>query len=184
MIDSGRTTVIRWEISFEDHSARYNDVKIDGSLIWNVRVFPQVRCRNRKSVVRRAALRSAVYTSRALNDEHQEVLTPLAIMQLGNRSLTRSLDASRCTRVLLLLACAIVPSLGAVAHSHMNISDTQECKDTEFKCSNGRCIPNIWHCDGDRDCPDGIDEDPAVCSKLQFLTMHAAFINIATLNWR
>ncbi|XP_071563204.1 low-density lipoprotein receptor isoform X6 [Temnothorax nylanderi] len=60
--------------------------------------------------------------------------------------------------VLLLVALAVLAAADA-----FSTDNTQECKDTEFKCSNGRCIPNIWHCDGDRDCPDGTDEDPAVC---------------------
>ena len=43
--------------------------------------------------------------------------------------------------------------------------DQQECKESEFKCSNGRCISGNWHCDGEKDCPDGSDENPLVCSK-------------------
>ncbi|EFN77254.1 Very low-density lipoprotein receptor [Harpegnathos saltator] len=85
-------------------------------------------------------------------------------MQLGRNS-PRFSDMSWfwCTCILLQLACMTTFVTGAVDHPHMNISDTQECKESEFKCTNGRCIPNIWHCDGDRDCPDGVDEDPAVC---------------------
>lgn len=92
-------------------------------------------------------------------------------MQQG-KSLMYFLNLPRCTCILLQLACAATFVIGAVHYSHMNISGTQECKDTEFKCTNGRCIPNIWHCDGDRDCPDGVDEDPAFCSKLQSFIMH------------
>ncbi|XP_018345576.1 PREDICTED: very low-density lipoprotein receptor-like isoform X3 [Trachymyrmex septentrionalis] len=60
--------------------------------------------------------------------------------------------------VLLLVALAVLAAADA-----FSTDNTLECKETDFKCSNGRCIPNIWHCDGDRDCPDGTDEDPAVC---------------------
>lgn len=91
-------------------------------------------------------------------------------MQLGRGSM-RLLDAF-CTCILLQLACAAVLIIGAVDHPRMNVSGTQECKESEFKCTNGRCIPNIWHCDGDRDCSDGADEDPAVCRKFQFSIMH------------
>ncbi|EZA59257.1 Very low-density lipoprotein receptor [Ooceraea biroi] len=83
-------------------------------------------------------------------------------MQPG-RSSMRLLDASRCMYILLQLACTAILRIDAVDHSAMNVTDTQECKDTDFKCTNGRCIPNIWQCDGDRDCPDGVDEDPAIC---------------------
>ncbi|KAJ8408322.1 hypothetical protein AAFF_G00257360 [Aldrovandia affinis] len=32
------------------------------------------------------------------------------------------------------------------------------CEEYQFPCSSGRCIPDIWECDGDRDCEDGSDE--------------------------
>ena len=43
-----------------------------------------------------------------------------------------------------------------------------------FECASGgnECVPNIWKCDGDKDCSNGADEkncpDPT-CTELQFL---------------
>ena len=34
----------------------------------------------------------------------------------------------------------------------------------EFSCKNNRCVLNKWKCDGQNDCGDNSDEDPAVCS--------------------
>lgn len=45
----------------------------------------------------------------------------------------------------------------------------QTCKDTEFKCKSGSCIPNTWRCDGDDDCVDGADEDVNICSSKSFI---------------
>lgn len=40
------------------------------------------------------------------------------------------------------------------------------CPSTDFKCkSSGRCILDSWKCDGDSDCKDSSDEDPAICRK-------------------
>lgn len=41
---------------------------------------------------------------------------------------------------------------------------TQPCSDSEFHCTSGRCIPERWYCDQDRDCDDGSDE-PNTCGK-------------------
>ncbi|XP_069472627.1 low-density lipoprotein receptor-related protein 1B isoform X1 [Ambystoma mexicanum] len=39
----------------------------------------------------------------------------------------------------------------------------QLCRPGEFRCKNKRCIRDSWRCDGDDDCLDSSDEDPAIC---------------------
>ncbi len=40
------------------------------------------------------------------------------------------------------------------------------CTASEFRCPNGRCLPERWKCDGEKDCADGSDEDLEMCGKL------------------
>ena len=42
------------------------------------------------------------------------------------------------------------------------------CSKEEFQCSNGRCIPRDWLCDGYESCSDGEDENKDNCGKLIF----------------
>lgn len=37
------------------------------------------------------------------------------------------------------------------------------CSDTEFTCTDGKCIPRRWFCDGGYDCPDHSDETNEKC---------------------
>lgn len=39
----------------------------------------------------------------------------------------------------------------------------QSCREGQFKCSDGTCIPMTWHCDAEIDCHDGSDEDGEKC---------------------
>lgn len=38
------------------------------------------------------------------------------------------------------------------------LSVPRQCSESEFACTNGRCIAGRWKCDGDHDCSDGSDE--------------------------
>uniref|UniRef100_A0A8C4JSB4 Very low density lipoprotein receptor n=1 Tax=Dromaius novaehollandiae TaxID=8790 RepID=A0A8C4JSB4_DRONO len=47
-----------------------------------------------------------------------------------------------------------------------------KCEESQFACSNGRCIPLLWKCDGDEDCSDGSDETTCVkktCAESDFV---------------
>lgn len=43
-------------------------------------------------------------------------------------------------------------------------SATRTCSSDEFRCDDGKCIPNSWVCDFIQDCRDGTDEPPT-CGK-------------------
>ena len=58
------------------------------------------------------------------------------------------------------------------------------CRDGQFSCSSGQCIPREWHCDGDNDCSSANDEaNCGECMSLHYTilrTLHA-FINASTV---
>ncbi|XP_036361362.1 low-density lipoprotein receptor-related protein 2-like [Octopus sinensis] len=44
------------------------------------------------------------------------------------------------------------------------VPENHNCSDTEFICSNGKCIFKSWVCDEDDDCRDGSDENSNLCA--------------------
>ena len=65
--------------------------------------------------------------------------------------------------------CLLGPGGGyrcACADNHHLANDNKTCLDncsnSDFICDNNRCIPGVWHCDGDDDCGDASDE-PRSC---------------------
>ncbi len=41
----------------------------------------------------------------------------------------------------------------------MSITEQHECGEGQFSCGGRVCIPDHWSCDGEKDCPDGKDEN-------------------------
>ncbi|KAM9168354.1 LOW QUALITY PROTEIN: very low-density lipoprotein receptor-like [Mergus octosetaceus] len=74
----------------------------------------------------------------------------------------RALPCCGTLCLLLALACLCTAADGARA----------KCEESQFPCSNGRCIPLLWECDGDEDCSDGSDESACVkktCAESDFV---------------
>ena len=58
----------------------------------------------------------------------------------------------------LSVIIAIISSVGYIFYSQP-VKVSLACNQDEFKCTeNGKCIPKIFHCDGDIDCPYKSDE--------------------------
>ena len=39
------------------------------------------------------------------------------------------------------------------------------CGPEELRCRSGQCVPVEWQCDGEMDCPEGLDEWDVLCSE-------------------
>lgn len=66
---------------------------------------------------------------------------------------------------LILMIFVVCFDNFGLTNGYDHYSSAESCKDTEFRCKNGKCIPGHWHCDGEQDCFDGSDEDPTICRK-------------------
>ena len=48
--------------------------------------------------------------------------------------------------------------------NRMCIPENVTCDANKYACTNGKCIPRLWACDGDDDCGDNTDEDKNYCA--------------------
>uniref|UniRef100_A0A3Q4HZM6 EGF-like domain-containing protein n=1 Tax=Neolamprologus brichardi TaxID=32507 RepID=A0A3Q4HZM6_NEOBR len=76
------------------------------------------------------------------------IYTHARVCFTGNITLTIICNKTLAATVLMLsvtqaLCSSVVP---------------RQCSESEFACTNGRCIAGRWKCDGDHDCADGSDE--------------------------
>ncbi|XP_062468471.1 very low-density lipoprotein receptor isoform X2 [Pezoporus occidentalis] len=81
---------------------------------------------------------------------------------LGRGARRRAVSCCWALYLLLALSCLRATADGARA----------KCEESQFPCSNGRCIPLLWKCDGDEDCLDGSDESACVkktCAETDFV---------------
>ena len=53
--------------------------------------------------------------------------------------------------------------------------DCVACLEDEFRCGSGRCISELWFCDGENDCGDNSDE-PFNCSEWHFCSSNYCLV--------
>ena len=56
------------------------------------------------------------------------------------------------------------------------LDEMQSCSEEEFRCGSGQCIPMDWMCDGEVDCPQGLDEWDNLCSKIILIIITPASV--------
>ena len=70
--------------------------------------------------------------------------------------------------VSLIILLKIQTPNSSVLNSFSNWKFSDDCKQGEFKCGIGYCIPDSWVCDGQSDCPDDLDENVDRCTWTNF----------------
>lgn len=68
---------------------------------------------------------------------------------------------------LYLLLLLLLPACLLRVHGSRTL-----CDEHHFQCGNGRCITEVWRCDGDEDCADGSDESSCIkktCAESDFV---------------
>ena len=57
--------------------------------------------------------------------------------------------------IIIIIISYHIISYHIISYYYIIISD---CGQKQFKCSDGKCIPTSFECNGREDCADGIDE--------------------------
>ena len=78
--------------------------------------------------------------------------------------------ASNAENVIMDCICVTVSCGGLDAMSY-TIRWLIGCKDGDFKCGRGHCIPYFYTCDGNNDCGDLSDKDSILCGRTSLVTI-------------